>query len=87
MHRVRTVSAGGKVYCRCIDSNETAVADNVLSAYHALNKLCGHKHRALYEAEAAQRKAEEVRFMRVRPNKMTRRETVSQLNDRVNRRW
>lgn len=87
VHRVRTVKVGGKCYCRCVDTNETAVATNIFSAYQQLNRRCGCKHKAHYDINEAQRRAEDTHFMRVAQTKQVGRRTISQLNAQVEREY
>lgn len=87
-HRVRTVrAADGTCYCRCVDTNETAVGPNIFSAYQKLNRLCAQKHKAHYDIEEAQRKTEAGQFMRVAQTKQVGRRTVEQLNAQVEREY
>ena len=89
LHRMRLYKSEAGCVAVCADTHESVVAGgraSHLSAIQALNKRCGVKHRKEYNIWEEVRVAQNTRFvdLKIRGTaRITERNTVDQLNNRV----
>lgn len=86
LHRMRLYKSEAGCVAVCANTHESvAVGGHHLSAIQALNKRCGCKHRKEYNIWEEVRVHEAHKFVQPHNNgsKITERQTVTQLNNRV----